>query len=437
MAIIDHNVSMPRSIFEAKNLISNPHILAIFITGDIDYFKRIKQPELLWHIRQALRPGVTYIEAIWTPDFFKGWTITPHFPDKTPGLLGGASNAIKIFEGNLQVGITLPMALFPAAPNPRGRPGIADVETQISDAIDAEVYFLMRYLKAFYLDPKLGFVSAEKSATATLMRHIEPIRTLFYVDRSKIDKDLLDKEDLALANLDKIVCDMHERGSKAAATLWEADRRDMEARRLSQLGANIAKARQRAVPEDAADYRTRLGQLDLLVKFRLAAHTVANAQRSTRREIGTKTPPTFKEAFGTLRLPKADSDRMANPELDDISVRPTHAEIVRLARHSAVLLTTLWGSLQYLSPLAEAARAIGEFERRGRRPASDRGAAEIIAQYGLRAIAHRFNDVDDPALSACLELLPSKIVSELAPADDQILPQIPRLLTPGSTHDPG
>lgn len=61
MAIIDKNVSMPRSIFEAKNLISNPHILAIFITGDIDYFKRIKQPELLWQIRQALRPGVTYI----------------------------------------------------------------------------------------------------------------------------------------------------------------------------------------------------------------------------------------------------------------------------------------------------------------------------------------------------------------------------------------
>ena len=434
MTIIDRNISIPTSPLEACDLYSDPHTLIVFAIDNSHSLNGIHFADLIAQIQNSLRSRAAYLEAIWTPHFFRRWGLTPHRPNETPGLLGGASDAIDIFDGELKVGITLPIGLFPAAPNPRGRPGVAEVEQQIADAIDAEVYFLLKFLKAFYSHPDLGAASAEQNARDILIPHIKPIGSLFYVNQSKNNDKLLDQEELLLANLEKIVCDMQERGSKAAAALWGPDRRDLEAKRLSRLG-DTARGPRRAAPEDTADYRARLAQLDLLVKYRTAARAVADAQRSMRREIGTAEPPEFELAFFAIGTPRADGDRMARP---DRMATPTPSDIVRLARYSAVLLTSLWGSLLYLRPLAEAARAIGEFERLGRRPDPSRGAADIIALYGLRAMADAFYGVDDPALSACLEYAPNEIVGELALADVRMLmlPPAPRLLTPGSTHDP-
>lgn len=435
MAITDNDISVPTSLIEACDLYSDPHTLYVFVIDNSYSLAGIHFSDLITEIQNSLRSRAAYIEAIWTPRFFRRWVLTPHRPDETPGLLGGTSDAVEIFNGELKVGITLPIGLFPAAPNPRGRPGVAEVEQQIADAIDAEVYFLLKFLKAFYSAMDLGAASAEQNARDILIPHIKPIGSLFYVNQSKNNEKPLDKEERLLANLEKIVCDMQERGSKAAAALWGADRRDSEAKRLSGLGGDTARGRQRAAPEHAADYRTRLAQLDLLVKYRPAARAVADAQRSIRREIGTAVPLEFEQAFFDIGTPRADGDRMAHP---DRKTMPTPVDIVRLARYSAVLLTSIWGSLLYLRPLAEAARAIGKFERLGCRPDPSRGAADIIALYGLRAMADAFYGVDDPALSACLEYAPNEIVGGLAPADVRMLmlPPTPRLLTPGSTHDP-
>ncbi|WP_406857240.1 hypothetical protein ABEG18_06315 [Alsobacter sp. KACC 23698] len=372
-----------KALFDALDC---PRMLQVAMTG-LDPQTRLT-PELIAAVRQTLEAQYDALTTIFGAHWFRRWTINS--AESLQRLNRHVDQGLAVRVENTPYSVAFHVALrWENKPNPPGHiPSRATVEEGIGDALAAHVYVLVRLWTGYHSVRFRNRKQAEEQALQELVEVISPLLPISSVNQKA------NHDDRATANAMRLAERLKDQGAKVAGS-QHGKARELTYE-LYEQGRGLAGRDDEHPP---ALISTAMKRLKLLVEWRLRARARHLAERQDRSE---------QRADHTLRnfiAPQIVGSRWQNP---------SWTEIAWAARAYEFDATELFGSLEWLRPMAYAYRAIGAYERRKVKPepSSD---ADDLALHGLRAMRDVWPHRSHPELDLLKSELPVEVVGQLAP----------------------
>jgi hypothetical protein len=366
--VLNEQTYLPTFMVRTGNeILVDPHVLVIAAgpLNNADYLeaknnnKNFMQ-QLIDDVFIVHRDSFSKLDFVSGPTFYRGWTVDVLSPQEWRNIIADGAAVRPVFSGRFKSSIVFPAQLWPAAPNPRGRPNasVHPIEGPIRAAAFAHVYLMHRYHCGWLGRGGRYGKEVRNKASDLLADLLQPSIELAELDIPKVPR-----EDINVARREQLVKVSNESGPSFLCHLYANKDPKFAGLEMARQGSRDA------VEFDNLEIATSWIQLKrewtTLVTAWRRAKDVRKAQENARRDMKLG-QLTIDEALPVVGMGLSDLHQLGGVRVTDGSV--SLQDMAALAWRYEIDITWAFPKFAWARPISLAFAASGALSRRGLRP---------------------------------------------------------------------